>query len=148
MGTKSEKLVLLALATENVEEAVSALRKARQQQPKGKLQINIDQSWGDLRREREAFQAERDAFEAERRDYQKRILAGEQERANRSAWRDLGAYALVLGKPAAAIVLAVGLVTGMSVGTAALGGASEARTALADRICTAMGETILVDCDG
>ena len=147
MGTKSEKLVLLALVSENVEEAVAALRKARQQQPKGKLQINIDQGWDDLRRERSAFQAERDAFEAERRDYQKRILSGEQERADRNAWRDLGAYALVLGKPAAALLLVVGLATSMSAGTAALGGASDTRTALAERICDAVGTTILVTCD-
>lgn len=143
MGKKSEKLVLLALASENVDEAVAALRMARQQQPTGKLTVNSDDSWEELHRERKEFRAERDAFEAERRDYQRRIIAGDKERAERSAWRDLGAYALVLGKPAAAVVLAVGAIAGMGYGTVALGGTE----VLAGHICNAVGDTILMTCD-
>lgn len=77
MSEVCEKLIRLALSSENIDEAVAALRKARKQQPEGKLQFSIDVEWNNLLSERDAFVQERDAFEAERQEYQRRVIAKE-----------------------------------------------------------------------
>lgn len=74
MSDVCEKLVMLALASENVDEAVAALRKARKLQPDGKLQIALNPDWFEFNRERDAFLAEREAFEEERQEFQRRIF--------------------------------------------------------------------------
>ena len=146
MGNTTEKLVLLALASENVDEAVSALKKARKMQPTGKLEFSADVSHADFLQERRAFQKEREQFEKERREYQRSILAGQEERANRSKWQGLGDYAVVLAKPAAAIVLTVAILGGAGYGAVNYGGAAFAADEIVERICDAVGPTPFIDC--
>ena len=146
MGNTTEKLVLLALATENVDEAISALKRARKIQPKGKLQFSLDVSQADLVRERMEFVTEREEFETERRDYQRRILAGEKERANRTMMQGIGEYANVLAKPVATAVLTLAILGGAGYGAMAYVGADAATAALAERICDTVGPTLFIDC--
>lgn len=101
MDSRIEKLILLALASENAEEAVAALRKARKLQPTGKLDFMNDRRAAALVHEREKFNAEREAFEEERRTYQRRVMTCEAEMKNRNTWRGLGSYALFAGRSTA-----------------------------------------------
>ena len=101
MSDVCEKLVVLALASENVDEAVGALRKARQMQPVGKLPVPDAPDWFEFQRERDAFIAERDAFEEERQDFQRRIFSTrKKKRSLKSRWRSFNRSAFQLRLPA------------------------------------------------
>ena len=94
-----EKLVILALASENVDEAVAALRKARKIQPEGKLQALLSPDWVTSQRERDAFIAEHDAFEEERRTFQRNIFSKRKKVSLRSRLRGISNTLFRLRRP-------------------------------------------------
>ena len=101
MSDVCEKLVALALSSENMDEAIAALRKARQMQPNGKLPIPEAPDWFEFQRERDAFIAERDAFEEERLEFQRRIFGTrKKKRSLKSRWRAFNRSAFQLRLPA------------------------------------------------
>lgn len=148
MDKKAEKLVMLALASENVDEAVAALRMARQQQPRGKLQLHLDQEWDRLMLERDKLKEERTAFEDERQTYQRGILIGERAAAARTGYAVLGEYARAVRKPAAAALLGLAILAGATYGAIASGGAAYAGDMITDRICATVTNAPLINCDG
>lgn len=83
MLEKVDKLVQLALSTENVDEAIAAIKQARRMQPKGRLKADQSPDWSRFERERDQMRAERKAFEEERTAYHRRILHAEQEQKNK-----------------------------------------------------------------
>jgi len=84
MCEKVDKLVLLALAAENTEEAMSALRHARKLQPKGKLNADQRPDWSKFECDRDALQTDRKIFEEERTAYHRRILQADATKDSKS----------------------------------------------------------------
>lgn len=95
MSNKVEKLTLLLLASENVDEAISALKKARKLQPSGKLKADQSPDWFRFEEERDKMYAERKIFEEERTSYQRRILIADEKRNAKS--QSLGQTMLAFG---------------------------------------------------
>lgn len=107
MSSVCEKLVVLALASENVDEACAALRKARKVQPDGKLQAILSPDWAAYHNERDALLADRDAFEEERREFQRAIFGSQKRKITwRGSVRAGSAGLFKLRYPAAVFVFA------------------------------------------
>ncbi len=105
MAPVAEKLVALALSTENVDEACAALRKARRVHPKGKLNVWMGPDLADLRRARLSAQTEREALAQERRalaetiaEHKRVIEEKEAKQRSYAKWHGLGDYAVVLSQ--------------------------------------------------
>lgn len=146
MENVTAKLVSLALASENLDEAVSALKKARKHQPTGKLMMELDQDWAAMIQERDELRAEREEFEAERKAYQRRILLGEEETAKAGVLASLGGRLMSLAKPAG-IVLALSAVFGGAAYAMTVMGDGTMAPALVERICDSMGTSSLFSCE-
>lgn len=83
MSEKVDKLILLALSTENISEAVAAMRQARKMQPKGKLKADQSPDWDRFERERDQMRTDREVFEKERTAFHRRILLVEENAARK-----------------------------------------------------------------
>ncbi|MXU64127.1 hypothetical protein [Oceanomicrobium pacificus] len=89
MSDQVGKLVAVAISTENVEEAVSALRMARKKQPHGVLDADISPNWTKFHREKQELSDRVAAFEEERNAFLRRVTAEEDGKTRRGSgwWR-------------------------------------------------------------
>ncbi|MFQ5622156.1 MAG: hypothetical protein ACE5FS_02050 [Paracoccaceae bacterium] len=104
-----EKLTLLTLAAETVEEAIAALKQARILQPKGLLRVDQAAEREKFKYDRDLFDADRAAFEKERTAYHRRILNSEKKGASKPSLRGFAVRAL------RATLIFVGLATAFGV---------------------------------